>query len=385
LPDYHPASAKLGSLQLHAKLAGDGTKIGLGEVKATLGPLTVAGSAEVALGGARPKVTLRLATSALDLDPFLPADDGGRGPIRRPRGQAAAASARWSTAPVDLAALKAVDADVTLAASSLAYGQYRIEGVNLSATLDQAVLALAGLTGKLYGGELKIAGTLDGRAEPKASLSLRLDGANLGDAGLKLGELKLRNGMLSAAADLATSGGSELALVRGLNGSGALKMQGGTIDGLDLSAVNARLAKPARAGELIGLVQAATSGGETRIEELAGTFTVRDGVGENKDLAIAADGATGKGEGNVDLPRWYMDYETAFKLAGVAEAPPFFIKLKGAPDEPRKFLNANEFQEWLVKREAAAVGKALGKGSAQPGGNSPEGVVQDILKSLQKK
>ncbi len=382
LPDYHPASAKLGGFRLHAKATGTGAAIALSELTAKLGPVDLTGSLAAAFGSARPKVTMRLEADALDLDPFLPAGESASAPSRRPRGQAAATSARWSTAPLELALLKSIDADVTLDTPSLTYGQYRIEGAKLAATLDRSVLALGGLSGKLYGGDLKIAGKLDGTALPAASLSLRLDGANLGQAGLKLGAVKLTNGLLSLSADLATSGGSELALVRGLNGGGTLGMQGGDIAGLDLGAVNARLAKPARAADVLGLVQAATSRGETKIERLAGTFTVKDGEAENKDLVIQADGASGEGHGSLDLPRWYLEYETSFKLAAVADAPPFVIKFTGAPDEPRKFLYANEFERWLAKREAAALVKGAVKGGAR---NSTEGAVEDIIKSLEKK
>ncbi len=296
-------------------------------------------------------------------------------------------STRWSTAALDLASLKEVDADIGLSTPELTYGQYRIEDAKLAATLDNAVLNLAELGGKLYDGNLKLTGTLDAQAEPKASLSLRVDGAKLGQAGLKLGSVKLKDGTLTASADLATSGESELALVRGLEGLGALKMEGGVIQGLNFNAINARLAKAGGGADLIALVQAATSGGETKITRLEGTFDVKDGVAENKDLMLEADGASAKGEGSIDLPRWYMEYETAFTLMAAEEAPPFLIKLKGAPDEPRKFLDANAFQEWFRKRAASAATKGPRKGAAEPahpGESSPDAIINSILKAPNK-
>ncbi|HYB56760.1 MAG TPA: AsmA family protein, partial [Alphaproteobacteria bacterium] len=386
LPDYRPASQKLGGFQFHAKVGGDREKLALSELQAKLGAVSVSGTLAATLAGARPKLKALIEASAIELDPFLPAGDGERGQNRRPRGQGVSGqSTRWSTAALDLAALKEVDAEIGLSTPELTYGQYRIEDAKLAATLDNAVLTLGELGGKLYDGELKLTGTLDAQAEPKARLSLRLDGAKLGQAGLKLGAVKLEGGTLTTSADLATSGESELALVRGLNGKGALKMEGGVIQGLSFNAINARLAKAGGGADLIALVQAATSGGETKITRLEGTFGVKDGVAENKDLMLEADGASAKGEGSIDLPRWYMEYETAFKLAAAEDAPPFLIKLKGAPDAPRKFLDANAFQEWLMKRQAAAAPKPARKSApSAPAASPSNSIIQDLLKEPAK-
>jgi uncharacterized protein involved in outer membrane biogenesis len=419
-PDYHPASAKLGELKLATKIQGGPDKVALSDLAAKLGPVTLSGTIEAALAGPRPKLVARLVASAVDLDPFLPAEGAG-GPSEgngggksgaHPRGQGVSgASPRWTTTPLELAALRSNDADVALSTPALTYGQYRIENAKLAATLSDGVLALDGLTGKLYGGDLKLTGKLDAKSAPQATLALRLAGANLGGAGLKVSQIRLTSGVLAASADLAARGASELALVESLSGNGAIKMQDGVIQGFDLSAVNARLAQVNRTVDLLGLIQTGMSGGETKVKRLDGTFTVKDGIATNNDLVIDAEGATGKGQGTVELPRWYMDYGVDFKLTGVADAPPFSIKLKGPPDDPRKFLNANALQEYILARGASAVLKDVGKGNkglggilkALPGGQAPapstpqspqaqpapapsaQDIIQNLLKGFQKK
>jgi len=381
-PDYRPASPKLGELKLSTKIQGGSNKVALSDLAAKLGTIDLSGTVEAALAGPRPKVVARLAASAVNLDPFLPLEGTGgpSGGAVHPRGQGVSgANPRWATVPIELAALKSNDADVALSAPTLTYGQYRIENVKLAATLSDGVLALDGLTGKLYGGDLKLTGKLDAKEAPQATLALRLSGANLGGAGLKVSELRLTSGVLAVSADIAARGASELALIEGLSGNGAIKMQDGVIQGFDLSAVDARLAQVNRAVDLLGLIQTGMSGGQTKVKRLDGTFTVKDGVATNKDLVIDAEGAAGSGQGTVDLPRWYMDYGVDFKLTGVADAPPFSIKLKGPPDDPRRFLNANALQEYILARSAGAVLKDVGKGNkglggilkALPGGQVP--------------
>lgn len=393
---------QLGGIELQANATGNADKLALSDLRGKLGQVSVSGAAEALLGSPRPKITAKLTTSAIDLGALLPSDEGASGakPPRVRGGQrgqgVTGANPRWSTAPLDLAVLQSVDTDLTLATPSLTYGQYKIEGASLAATLSGGMLDLTSLTGKLYGGNVKITGKLDARAEPTATVALRLDGANLGQAGLRIGQVRLASGAFEATADLRTSGRSELALVRGLNGNGSLKMENGVIHGFDLPAINDRLGKPERALDLIGLVQGALAGGETKVKSLTGTFTVKDGIARNDDLVLDAEGATGKGQGSVDLLRWYMEYEIAFRLTGASDAPPFSVKLKGAPDEPRKFLDANALQEYLLKRAAASFSKRIQKGAPAPSGSQttpdnaqpeqklPAQIIQDLLKGLHK-
>jgi len=196
--------------------------------------------------------------------------------------------------------------------------------------------------------------------------------------------VRLRDGTLAAAAELDAEGTSELALVRGLEGSGSLEMEGGTIEGLDLATPNARLASGARV-DLFTLLRAATSGGETKIKHLAGSFSVEGGLAETKDLTIEAEGGRGKGEARLNLPDWYLEFATGFTLAAAADAPPFYIRLKGPPDAPRKFLDANAFQEWLSKRQgAAAAARPARKAPPTPATSSSDSIIEDLLKEPQK-
>jgi len=394
---YRPMSDKLGDLRLHAKVAGGLDKAKISNLEVGIGSTTVSGPVEISFDGPRPKIVAKLDAGPIDVDSFLPAGDpsGGEGKPR-PRGQAVTGiNSRWSTAPLDLAGLKSADADLTLASAALTSGQYRIESAKLTSTLSNGTLDITGLTGKLLDGNLKLSGRLEASGEPAANFDLNLDGANLGEAGLKIGAVRLIKGSLSATASLSAHGASEAAFVRALNGSGSLKVQDGTLRGIDLSAMSDRVAKLDRTVDLLALAAIATSGGESQVKSLAGSFTLKNGVGENKDLTIETDGASGKGAGTLDLPNWYMEYEIAFTLTGAADAPPFSIKLKGAPDEPRKFLDANALQEYLLKRSAAAVkdtgkeNKPANAGQTAPANTeanpSADSIIQDLLKSLNKK
>jgi len=397
-PAYRPAARKLGALEFTGKLSGGGDGFALSDMAAKLGPVSFKGDLDGAFAGPRPKFDLRLSADAIDIGSLLPAAKTEATARQTSDPPPAETDSRWSDAPLELGLLKSADANLSLSTPSLTYGHYRLEDATVTAAVSDGVLDLSELAGRLYGGDFKLTGKLDARTVPNTALALRLSGADLGAAELAIGALHLAKGKLTISADLAASGGSERALIQGLNGNGAFAMEGGEIEGFNLAAASARLGKPDRATDLLRMVETGLSGGASKVAHLAGTVTVANGVAKNTDLAIDADGAVGQGHGTIDLPRWYMDYTVDFKLTGAADAPPVAVTLKGAPDAPRKFLNANEFQEYLLKRGVGAAFKDTGKASQEkapgpdgenpttaPKSSSPQEIIQNLLKSFEKK
>src|SRR3546814_9092452 len=65
-------------------------------------------------------------------------------PVSAGAGAAAAPAAdpRWSREALDLAVLREIDADVTLAAPAITYTDIRVDRPHLAATLDDGVLEL---------------------------------------------------------------------------------------------------------------------------------------------------------------------------------------------------------------------------------------------------
>jgi hypothetical protein len=373
-PDYRPGAAALGGCQIQPKASGKPGSAKLDDIQAKLGTLTLSGNVAVTLNGPRPKFDVKLDAGHLDLGAWLPFKTAENDlPRGRLRGQAAlVATTRWSSAPLDLSLLRSDDADIALSGETLGYGPYKIEGAKVTASLRDGVLDVSALTGKLAEGDLALKGRVDARSTPDATVDFRLDNAKLGAEGVRLGPLRLANGTVALKGALKTRGASELDLARGLDGDAEAVLTDATLEGLDIPALDAKLGKLDRSSDILGLMRSLTSGGTSRIARLSGSFTAHDGVVENRDLAIKADGAEGVGAGSFDLPRWYMDYGVQFKLTGAAGVPPFSIKLRGPLDDPRKFLLANELQEYLLDRGMKAILKDLHKGAPPPATPAPQ-------------
>ena len=167
---------------------------------------------------------------------------------------------------------------------------------------------------------------------------------------------------------------------------------------------------------LLGLVQAGLSGGQTRFSSLTGTVQAQNGILNSTDLRLEAEGGSAAGTVRIDLPRYLLDARAGIKIAASPDAPPLGIRLEGAPDAPRRFLDINDIQRYLIGKGLGRALKGRGEGllqglvggkSASPteppassgpdsgpadqgadnqsqgkGGKKPEDFVRDLLKGL---
>ncbi len=265
---------------------------------------------------------------------------------------------RWSRERLDLAALGAMDANVTLDAKALSWKNVRVENPHAEATLADRVLTLAKLTGKSFDGTFDMTGKLDARATPALTAAIAVAKANVAKALFQAARLDLAGGTLDLDARLAGQGTSEYALVSSLAGDGKLAVKDGTIKGFDLAAVDKQLSNIDRPLDLITLFASALKGGSTKFTSLDGTFKMANGVMRTDDLKLAAPSGTGTAAGTVDLPRWQTDLTAKLKVASSPDAPALGVRVHGPLDAPTETIQANELQSYLLQRNA---GKLLQK------------------------
>lgn len=146
--------------------------------------------------GDRPNITANLKIpGTLDFDKWLGVSaDGGppAGPARATpavpaapvAAQALPVASRSTTGKaIDLSALRAFDASLTLFTSAIAVGSVQVTYADLSATLKNGVFKVAKLTGQFYGGAVDFTGTMDASRQ---TLTVDLDGSL---QGIYLGEM----------------------------------------------------------------------------------------------------------------------------------------------------------------------------------------------------
>ncbi|MDX1483940.1 MAG: AsmA family protein [Alphaproteobacteria bacterium] len=383
-PAFRPEKPARGPFRLAAQIRGAGLDLKFEKLEAQLGPNRLDGAATLSLAALRPMLKADLTGDEIVLDHVLPGPAAKR--PAAPRGAGPGGGARdpggppWSDEPIDVGMLKALDADLRVRAKAIAWRRWRVEGPRLDLTLEKGRLDMRRLTGVMVGGRFHMTGALAAPAKPGGALETRLDvdvtGMDLKQAMFNAADVDVAKGRVDFKMGLTGRGATSRAIAGSLDGSGALAARDGAVTGFDLARVNARLRNLSDGVSLISLLQTAMAGGTTRFSKLSGTFTVKRGVLNSRDVALEAEGGSGQGTLMVDIGRWLMDGQLTFRLAGNAEAPPFGLRLKGSLDQPRRIINANALQAWLASRAAGAiVNQFMGK-PREPAGTAPDGGTQ---------
>lgn len=378
---------------------GSAEAVALSDLKLRLGQSRLGGSAKVQLAGPRPVFAADLTADSLALDGFgggersgqlLP---GGRllppsmAPLAPPVQPAAivagAGASPFSREPLDLSALNAADGTLSLRARTVTAKGWRLDDAVLKADLQNGTATIETLSGRLLGGDLTATGKLSGAATPALALHLRVQGADLGAAKLSAAGMSVTQGRLDAEARFATSGRSSQDMAARLDGDAAVTVRDGVLDGFDLPAINRQMGNLRNLGSILGVAQAGMSGGRTPFSKLAGTFRAENGVVVTRDLKLEAEGGGASADSTVNLPGWSTDTRIAFHLATAPQVPVAF-KLEGGLENPRKIIDLNAIQHFLVSQ-------GLGKGlrAEQPANsdqprekNTGKNILKGLLKGL---
>jgi len=341
---YRPASRTLGGVNLKSNIAASATAIALTGINGTAAGVKLGGDLGVQLNGPKPAITANLATSALDLNKFLPRlkraslENGlewGHAFDRRhtppllhkafwpavPRLQTnnpllhKAISDRWSGDPIDLAVLNDFEANVALKTPRLIFDKLPLDNVDLAAALKNGILDIRRATGNLFGGNVKLDGkvaTTQGAGQYQSRFTV--SGVSMPSALRAFGNKTLESGIMEVIGEFRTSGRSVADMVSRLNGTGSL-----SLNGLDVT-------KGAGAGSafsgVTGLLEsvyhfAGSLGGKIDVgkADLRGSFQVDKGIASYNDMTLTSSVGTGSAKGVVDLPNWQINTSGALQLS----------------------------------------------------------------------
>ncbi|MEQ8332296.1 AsmA family protein [Nisaea sp.] len=349
-PDYTPSKRDLGPATMQSRLEGSTAALKINGLRLGLGPVALNGTATLALGGTRPKLTLSADSGTIAIDPWLPkgsaAPAGGVAPIVPVK----SSSRTWSRESIDTSGLLALDADISLKAEQLLYGAYKLDSLDLAAVLDAGALTVSRLSSGLFGGTLQGTGSLTHATTPTAGLTLSIKNADVREAAMTASGAAQVTGTLDYETTLNTAGRSEYALVSGLQGAGSIAVTDGTVEGFDLPAVSEQLKQLDRSVDFLVLAQRAMQGGTTPFDSLTGSYKISNGVLQSEDIALKSGTAEGRGTAVVNLPPQEMDVRTQFWLSQHPNSPPIGLRLTGPLDNPRQILDANKLQAYVLQR-----------------------------------
>lgn len=288
------------SLAIGADIAYGGGRAALMLERLALDAVASTGEITADLSGAKPFVSVKLATGPLDIRPFTAAGgasgDGASAPAETQ------AAEGWSDAPIDVSALRMLDAEFDILADAvttdtLKLGRTKITGALKDGRLDATLTELG-----LYGGGAKGEAVIDASgAEPVIDAKIDADAVQMLPFLRDLSGVERLEGLGRVRMDVTGAGGSMRALMRSLNGDGQLLFADGALLGFNLAAMMRN----------IGSAFTDPAAGETRktdFAELAGSFKIVGGVATNPDLRLLGPLLRLSGAGDIDLGAQTLNY-----------------------------------------------------------------------------
>jgi len=352
---------------LNTTFSGTADSIEISKLSAVLDQSNIQG--ELAVNDfADPAVRFGLGIDAINADRYLPPPDA-EAQAPPPSPEAAAAGA----ATLPLETLRALKLEGDLLIGSLTISGARMTDVKISVNARDGDIAVDPIAANLYGGSYRGRIGLDARGEqPVLDIESQLQGVN---ADPLLGDVTgtaLVAGTAGFNADLTAVGGDADRIKRTLAGTARFNVQDGVYRGLDVRKVLYQVEtmierkRPSRIDR----------SGETRFDQLSGSFVIEEGIVRNNDLTLRAPGIKVTGQGMLcDLPADQIDYDVQLAVdETTVENPQDRINLggysvpakcRGSCGSPNCLPDTARIVENLIRDEAGEkirdfLGKQLG-------------------------
>lgn len=328
------AAPMLESIALDGQIDASAGAVRLSGLTATLDDMTARGDLAVALGGQRPSLSGRLDFDTLDLDTLrlqpVPQDAArAHSPGLWP-----AHAAPGNDIRLDLSALDALDADITLTAQRLSRAALTARDAAARATLSDGTLNLGLTRLSLY------EGSATGTAEvsthqsiPVLSAALNVEDVDALPLFMDSSSFDWLSGNLTGRVRLASGGGTLDELRGRLQGEAEMALRNGALEGLDLPAILSRL----QSGDISQIRR--EEGTTTQFARLDATWTINKGVASTDDLQLEGPFVSATGNGDVDIRREQIDLKLSPRITPrsgeeQSEAIELPIRVQGNWDNP---------------------------------------------------
>jgi AsmA protein len=242
-----------------------------------------------------------LALDRLNVDRYLP-------PATKPAAGGAGGGATGGAAPpdkpIDLAALKTLNAVGTVHIGTLVASHVKSE--NVQATLKAAAgrVEVSPLSANLYQGSLAGSVTVNAHTNQYV-IRQQLNNVAVGPLLRDVMQKDVLEGRGTVALDVATAGTTVSGLKRGLGGKANVNLRDGALKGINLADI-ARRARALRSGNLEGASNVQAE--KTDFSELTASFNIRNGVARNEDLAMKSPFVRLGGAGDIDIGAGTLNY-----------------------------------------------------------------------------
>jgi AsmA protein len=298
-----PPGETFGIAELEADLTAEPTKLTLSRLRMALDGMTITG--ELTLDSSNPSLLLGggIAIDRLDLNAYLTRPPA---PTETAEALPPEDDTREETAPLQLAVLKTVNADMTLSIGTLLVQNLTFERAALGLRLNEGLLNADLRELSLYGGMGHGALIIDAReAVPSFRQTLSVSDTQVQPFLTGLMAMDRLSGTGTMTLDLSSRGTTQDEIVSGLSGAGRISVANGALRGIDIAAVSQALQTVVNSG---GLGTVTGDGASTDFTDLGGTFRLQNGIAYNEDFQLLNPLVRVAGNGEINLAARTMDF-----------------------------------------------------------------------------
>jgi AsmA protein len=269
-------------------------RLALREMTADLGGNTLRGAADITLNGT-PNINAQLTTGVLNLAGLAGSGDA-TGAV------ATSAQAGWSTSRIDASGLAGFNGEIALRAEGVELGRLTLGPTRVLLRNDKSRMVAELREINAYGGVVSGEFVVNNRSGLSVGGTLAARGIQMQPMLDQAAGLSRFKGTGDADLSFLGAGQSIDAIMRALNGHGAVNVGRGSIEGIDLDA-------------LMGNFD--VKGGTTVFDSLAATFAMNQGVLNNDDLVMLLPNFTATGAGKVGVGAQTIEYTVTPKALRV--------------------------------------------------------------------
>ncbi len=366
--------AGIGGISLMARVDGNPEReLRITNLRGTLGQAPITGTIIANMATPVPDIAVSLETGVLEIDRILPMGQrADLAPELRqypsnvvPAGvqlaQATARAGKFSRTPIDVSALRSVNARIDLKSQALSFKPWRVDNAVGQIALRDGVLTVSQLAGRSFDGDFSLTGVLNAARLPASlNASLKASQIDMGRLSRAMAQKDRFDGRMNFALDMTGAGSSEADLVSSLNGRGSLdgklrlntsfsEAAGGIIAGQAAQQIDKLL------GNLTGNKNATVGGGDlnaainvvlqrfaNRDGDASGTLTIRNGLVTSNDLRVTGNRARADTRMTANLPAWTLDATTNVLLDENPQQPYLIVVNRGPLDDPNLSISRGQ-------------------------------------------
>ncbi len=364
---FDGSSGFFGSLEVSGQVTWGSDKVDVTSLTGKLGQTSIAGNISAIT---KPKTRV---SGALDFgNIILPSATNNGGTVAANQKSASpqgGSGDRWSRDVIETSWMHSFDADLDIKAKSITQNMWKLSDANFDFKLNDGILTLNDVSAGLFGGRASLNGIVKSGAGAKdpLSISAKLDANNVDAQGLMsaaTGKVShtLTGTLSNVAMNVNATGASPAALVQTLGGDGNINGKNIVVEGIDA----AQLADAAKGSykplERAGSLFQSFQSGQTEFTDFNSEFTISNGVVNFSKVLFDGPKATLNSTGNVNLPKWTVDFKNSMTVKDT-DIPPFDFTIRGSLDNPINsggdIIN-NYLQKKLEKKATKFIEDKLG-------------------------